>query len=402
MLFVYKVIDNKGSSQQGQIEAVSRDVAIQSLQRRGLIVVNVEKKDERGAIKRAIPFFDKVPLKDVVIVSRQLSTLFEAQVSAVSAFDLMAESSSSATLHDALQGISQDIQGGLTISQSMQKYPEVFSDFYVNMVAAGEEAGKLTETFIYLADYLERQYELTSKTRNALVYPAFVVFTFFVVMGLMLTMVIPKLSVIIRESGQDIPFYTKIVMGLSDFFVNYGWILLVALVIAGAMLYFSTRKAAGRERIDALKLSIPHIGNLYQKLYLSRISDNIHTMLSAGIPVVRTLEITSSIVNNKIYEKILLQSIEGVKAGNPISRTFAQHPEMPPILVQMVKVGEETGQLATILETVSRFYKREVNSAVDTLIGMIEPVMIILLGIGVGFLLTSVLLPIYNLTGSIG
>lgn len=401
MLFTYKVIDNKGASQQGNIEAVSRDVAIQSLQRRGLIVVNVEKKDERGVIKRSIPFFDKVPLKDVVILSRQLSTLFEAQVSAVTAFDLMAQSSPNTTLRDALQGLSQDIQGGLTIAQAMQKYPAVFSDFYVNMVAAGEEAGKLTATLQYLADYLERQYELTSKTRNALVYPTFVILTFIVVMILMLTMVIPKLSVIIRESGQTIPIYTKIVMGISDFFVNYGWILIILVIIGGIMLYIASRKTSGRERIDSLKLSLPYIGDLYQKLYLSRISDNIHTMLSAGIPVVRTLEITSSVVNNKVYENILLQSVEGVKAGNPISRTFGRYEEMPPILVQMVKVGEETGQLGDILKTLSRFYKREVNTAVDTLIGLIEPAMIILLGLGVGFLLTSVLLPIYNLTGSI-
>jgi type IV pilus assembly protein PilC len=401
MFFSYNVIDNKGQNQQGQIEAVSRDIAIQSLQRRGLIVVKVEKKDERGVIKKSIPFFDKVPLKDVVILSRQLSTLFEAQVSAVAAFDLMAQSQSNATLRDTLQGVSQDIQGGLTISQSMQKYPEVFSDFYVNMIAAGEEAGKLTDTFLYLADYLERQYELTSKTRNALVYPAFVIVTFIVVMVLMLTMVIPKLSVILRESGQTIPIYTRVVMGISDFFVNYGWLLLIAVVIGGVMLYAASRRTAGRERIDSMKLSVPYIGDLYKKLYLSRMADNIHTMLAAGIPVVRTLEITSSVVNNKIYENIILQSIEGVKAGNQISKSFGQYEEMPPIMVQMVKVGEETGQLGSILETLARFYKREVNTAVDTLIGLIEPAMIILLGLGVGFLLTSILLPIYNIAGSI-
>jgi len=401
MLFTYKVIDDKGQTQNGQIEAVSKDVAISSLQRRRFIVVNVEKKDDRSGIAKSIPFFDKVPLKEIVIMARQLSTLFEAQVSAVQAFTLIAENSENAMLGDVLQSVSQDIQGGITIAQAMQKHPRVFSDFFINMVSAGEEAGKLTDTFNYLADYLERQYELTSKTRNALVYPAFVVATFVGVMVLMLTMVIPKLSAILKDSGQDIPFYTRAVIWVSDFFVQYGIFILIFLVLAAGAAWYLSRSTAGREKIDSLKLNIPYIGDLYKKLYLSRIADNINTMLSAGIPVVRTLEITSSVVDSKIFENILLQSVEGVKAGNSISSTFAKHEQMPAILVQMVRVGEETGSLGAILETLARFYKREVNNAVDTLIGMIEPVMIIALGVGVGFLLTSILIPIYNIATSI-
>ncbi len=401
MLFTYNVIDQHNKNVTGQIETVSQDEALRSLQKRGFIVISVEKKDDRGFVKKSLPFFDTVPLKEIVIISRQLSTLFESQISAVKAFTLLAEGSSNQILRDTLNSVSQDIQGGITIAQAMQKHPRVFSDFYVNMIRAGEEAGKLTETFLYLADYLERQYELTSKTRNALVYPAFVIVTFIVVMILMLTMVIPKLSEILLESGQDIPFYTKITIAISDFFVNYGIFVVIFFVIAGVYLWYSVRQDRGRERIDSMKLSIPYIGDLYKKLYLSRIADNINTMLAAGIPVIRTLEITSNVVDNKVYERILTQSIEGVKAGNTISSTFDRYEEIPSIMVQMIKVGEETGSLGKILSTLARFYKREVDSAVDTLIGLIEPAMIILLGVGVGFLLTSVLIPIYNIAGSI-
>lgn len=401
MLFTYKVIDEKGKQQSGTIESVSRDVAVQSLQKRKFIVVSVEKRDERGAVARSLPFFNKVPLKEIVIISRQMSTLFEAQVGAVKTFSLLAEGAGHPILRDTLRSVSQDIQGGITIADSLQKYPQVFSDFYVNMVRAGEESGKLTDTFLYLADYLERQYELSSKTRNALVYPAFVVVTFIVVMILMLVMVIPRLSEILLESGQEIPFYTKIVIGISNFFVNYGVFVALFFIIAGFMLWFSLKQERGKERIDGLKLSLPYIGDLYKKLYLSRISDNINTMLSAGIPVVRTLEITSSVVDNKVYERILNQTIEAVKAGNTISSSFGKFTEIPAIMVQMVQVGEETGSLGKILKTLARFYKREVDTAVDTLIGLIEPAMIILLGLGVGFLLTSILIPIYNIAGSI-
>ncbi len=401
MLFTYKVIDQNNKQLTGQIETVSQDEALRSLQKRGFIVISVAKKDERNFVKKNLPFFDTVPLKEVVIMSRQLSTLFESQVSAVKAFMLLAESTANQVLRDTLNSVSQDIQGGITIAEAMQKHPRVFSDFYVNMIRAGEEAGKLTETFQYLADYLERQYELTSKTRNALIYPAFVVVTFIVVMILMLTMVIPKLSEILLESGQDIPFYTKITIGISNIFVNYGVFIVLFFVIAGIFLWYTARQERGRERIDSFKLSTPYIGDLYKKLYLSRIADNINTMMSAGIPVVRTLEITSSVVDNKVYEKILNQSIEGVKAGNTISSTFEHFEEIPAIMVQMIKVGEETGSLGKILATLARFYKREVDGAVDTIIGLIEPAMIIVLGVGVGFLLTSVLIPIYNIAGSI-
>jgi len=401
MLFSYKVINEKGQTQTGQIDAVSKDLAISSLQRRKFIVVSVEAKTSATGLKKSLPFLDRVPLKDIVIMSRQLSTLFEAQVSAVKAFDLLAQNAENPKLRDVLSSVSQDMQGGITIAQAMSKHPRVFSDFYINMISAGEESGKLTDTFTYLAGYLERQYELTSKTRNALIYPAFVIFTFIVVMILMLTMVIPRLSQILLDSGQDIPFYTKVVIGISNFFVNYGIFLAIFVILGGFGLYMMSRSNKGRERLDNFKLKFPYIGKLYQKVYLSRIADNINTMLSAGIPVVRTLEITGSVVGNKIYQNILNQSVEGVKAGNAISDTFARHEQMPPILVQMVQVGEETGSLGSILETLARFYKREVDNAVDTLIGLIEPAMIILLGVGVGFLLTSILVPIYNIASSI-
>jgi len=401
MLFSYKVINEKGQTQTGQIDAVSKDLAVSSLQRRKFIVVSVEAKTSATGLKKSLPFLDRVPLKDIVIMSRQLSTLFEAQVSAVKAFDLLAQNADNPKLRDVLSSVSQDMQGGITIAQAMSKHPRVFSDFYINMIAAGEESGKLTDTFTYLAGYLERQYELTSKTRNALIYPAFVIFTFIVVMILMLTMVIPRLSQILLESGQDIPIYTKVVIGISNFFVDYGIFLLILVILGGIGLYMMSRSNKGKERLDGFKLKFPYLGKLFEKLYLSRIADNINTMLSAGIPVVRTLEITGSVVGNKVYQNILNQSVEGVKAGNAMSDPFARHEQMPPIMVQMVQVGEETGSLGSILETLARFYKREVDNAVDTLIGLIEPAMIILLGVGVGFLLTSILVPIYNIASGI-
>jgi len=402
MLFDYKVVTKEGKEQLGQIDTTNRDAAISSLQQRGFVVVSVtDALDEKNIFKRNIAFFDKVAQKDIVMMSRQLAALFEAQVSAVKAFTLLANNSENAMLRRTLQNVATDIKGGMLMSDSMNQYPEVYSQFFVNMVRAGEESGKLTDTFLYLADYLERNYELTSRTQNALVYPAFVVVTFIVVVVLMLTMVIPRLSQIILETGQAIPIYTKIVIALSNFFVNYGVFLLILVVIGGVFLWRSTRSTKGKARIDRFKVDMPWFGRLFRMVYLSRIADNMNTMLSAGIPVVRALEITRDVVDNQIYGSIIDSAVESVKGGESISRAFARHEEIPAIMVQMIQVGEETGSLGSILDTLSRFYKREVNNTVDTLIGLIEPAMIVGLGIAVGFLITSILLPIYNIAGSI-
>ncbi len=401
MNFNYKVIDPAGREVTGQIDAVGSDAAVSSLQRRGFIVVSVAPDNQKNVFQKSFSFFDKVPMKDVVIMSRELSALFEAQVSALKAFTLMSENTGSPILRFALQTITADIQGGISISSAMEKHPSAFSNFYVAMVKAGEESGKLTETFKYLADYLERQYELVSKTKNALVYPAFVIVTFIVVMVLMLTTVIPKLSAILIETGQQLPIYTRVVIGISDFFVGYWpFILVVAIALVGYFWFLGSRES-GKKTLDGWKISLPVFGNLYQKLYLARIADNMNTMLSAGIPVLRALEITGIVVDNKIYEDILKMAVDDVRGGEPISASFEKHEAIPGMMVAMVKVGEETGSLGQILSTLAKFYKREVDNAVDTLIGLIEPVMIVGLGVGVGFLLTSILIPIYNIAGSL-
>ena len=286
-------------------------------------------------------------------------------------------------------------------SEALSKHPTVFSNFYVSMVKTGEETGKLNQIFNYLADYLDRQYALVSKTKNALIYPLFVIIVFIAVMVLMFVLVIPKLSVIIIESGQSIPIYTQAVIGISNFFVNYGVFLLIFVIILGLYLWRLSKSEKGRHYLDGVKLKIPIIGKLYTKFYLARISDNMDTMLSSGISIVRAIEITSEVVDNKVYEKILKGSVESVKAGNTFSESIQNSKEIPSIMTQMVQVGEETGTISAILKTLSGFYKREVDDMVDTLVSLIEPVMIVALGLMVGFLLASILVPIYNIAGGI-
>lgn len=401
MLFKYKAIDSEGVNKEGEIDAPNRDVAISGIQRRGLVVLSVQDEAEKKALF-SISFFERVSTKDVVILSRQISTLFEAQVSALKAFTMLATNTENKLLGQKLLKITDDLQAGVSISGSLSKHPDVFSDFYINMVKVGEETGKLNQTFLHLAEYLDRQYAITSKTRNALIYPAFVVITFFVVMILMFVIVIPKLSAIILDSGQEPPIYTKIVIAVSDLFVHYGFFVLIFFVLAGLWVWRLSTTAKGKVYLDSMRLQVPLIGNLYQKLYLSRITDNMNTMLSSGVPIVRSIDITADVVGNRVYMALLKEVADGVKSGLALSDAFNKYPEqIPKILVQMVQVGEETGALGTILKTLSNFYVREVDDAVDTLVGLIEPIMIVVLGLGVGILLVSVLMPIYNMAGSI-
>jgi len=286
MLFKYKAVDDKGTEKVGEIDAANQDVAISGLQRRGLIVISIKSEAEKKSFL-SLSFFEKVPMRQIVILSRQIATLFEAQVSALKAFTMLSTNADNKFLAHKLTEIGDDLQAGLSISGALSKHPDVFSIFYVNMVKAGEEVGKLNQTFFHLSEYLDRQYSLTIKTRNALIYPVFVVFTFLVVMTLMFTIVIPKLSSILLDSGQEVPFYTKFVIGLSNLFVNYGFILLIFVVLSGIWLWWMARSEKGKAYLDRVRLSAPLFGKLYKKLYLSRIADNMDTMLTSGIPIIR-------------------------------------------------------------------------------------------------------------------
>lgn len=401
MLFVYKAIDQSGKEVSGTIEAVNNDIAISGLQRRGFVLSSIHPADEGGSVlTRSIGIFERVKNKDIVILSRQIATLFQAQVSALRVFRLLASETENPALRKVLDEVSEDLQSGAAISKALSRHPKVFSDFYVNMVRSGEESGKLDQVFLFLADYLDRTYEVMSKAKNALIYPAFVIFTFCAVMILMLTLVIPKISQILIDSGQEIPIYTKIVIGLSNFFVDYGFIMAILGAAGVGFLIKFVQSASGGTSFDAFKISVPYVGDLYRKLYLSRIADNMSTMLTSGIPMLRALEITSAVVDNRIFQEALTASLEKVKAGAPLSESLNDHKEIPQIMTQMIKVGEESGNMGEILGTLSKFYQREVTNAVDTLVGLIEPAMIVGLGVGVGTLLASVLIPIYNVAST--
>lgn len=402
MLFNYKAIDNSNIQREGTVEAPSIDAAISAVQKRGYTLVSIDEAGKAGGVMGALnielAFLQTVSNKEVVILSRQISTLFQAQVSPLRIFRLLSAEVENPQLKSAMNQIVEDLQAGSSISRALAAHSSIFSSFYVNLVRAGEESGSLEKSFDYLADYLDRQYEIISKARNALVYPAFVVGIFIIVMGLMLTLVIPSIATILTDSGQELPIYTKIVIGLSNFMVDYIGIILILLAGGGIAYWRFSLTEVGKRTIDEFLISVPYLGDLQRKLLLTRICDNMSTMLASGISIVQALEVTADVVDNMVYKEIIESSLVEVKGGRSFADAISEYPEIPGVLAQMAKVGEETGSLGNILKTLSNFYRREVNNAVDTLIGLIEPAMIVMLGVGVGVLLASVLMPIYNLT----
>lgn len=404
MLFKYVAIDKQNEQKEGTVEAVTIDSAISAVQKRGYTLVSIDPLEGNGGLSDYLnikfELFNSVSNKEIVILSRQISTLFQAHVSPLRIFRLLSAEVENKKLKQVMNDIVEDLQGGSSISRALASHPEVFSSFYVNLIKAGEESGSLEKSFAYLADYLDRSYEIVSKAKNALVYPAFVISIFFIVMALMLTLVIPNIAAIIEDSGQELPIYTKIVIGLSDFLVNYVGLILLTLALGGAGLWKFSKTDVGRRAYDEFMLSLPILGDLQRKLLLTRICDNLSTMLSSGISMVQALEVTAEVVDNTVYQEIINAALSEVRGGRSFADSIAEYPEIPGVLTQMVKVGEETGSLAEILNTLANFYRREVNNAVDTMIGLIEPAMIVMLGLGVGVLLASVLMPIYNMTNA--
>jgi len=398
MLFTYKAVTKAGAETSGDIEAQNQDAAINALQRSGLIVVAVHSAVKKSPFKISFNLFNHISPKEIAIISRQIATLLGAHVPALKTFRFIATESENAVVAKTFSEISDDVQNGIPVSDALAKHPETFSDFYVNMVRGGEESGGLSETFSALAEQLERSSELISKARGALIYPAFVIVVFFAVMVLLLTMVVPQLADIISQSGQAVPFYTSAVIGVSTLLVHYGFFVAMVLIATG---FLGWRYAKGAVFLQRAKLWTPVVGKLYRMLYLMRIADNMNVMLINGISMVRSLEITANVVDDKIYRDILLKALEQVKTGSPLSTALSGHDEIPNMMVQMIKVGEETGELGVILQKVAVLYQHEVSEAIAAIISLIEPAMIVSLGLAVGVVFASVLIPVYQIAGNV-
>lgn len=402
MIFDYKVITSAGNTETGSIDVYNKDAAIENLQKRGMIIVAIEESSKQSVLYKNFEIFaPKVKEKELVIFARQVATLFEAGVQPLKGFRLLATETDSKPLQAAITAIADDIQAGVSLSKAFGNHPKIFSKFFISMLKAGEESGKLSEVFLYLADYLERNFEITQKTKKALTYPAFVVATFILIMGVMISFVIPKLAEMVAEQGQELPMFTKAILGLSHFLTGYWYLWIPGIFVLVLYVYKFKQTEGGILYFDQMKLKIPIFKNVYSKIFLSRLADNMDTMLTSGVSIINALHITADVVDNAVFKAALDNIATKVEGGKLLSLAMQDEPLIPNVMIQMVKIGEETGELGYILKNLSRFYKREVDQSVDNMVALIEPVMILALGAGVGVLLASVMMPLYNISTGI-
>lgn len=402
MKFNYQARTEKGEVRAGSIEASSRETAIGLLQKYGLYVTVLEESKEAPIYAKRIKFFERVSIKEIVLFSRQLAIMFTSKVSLVESLRTLANQTKNADFKEKILKISEEVEGGTSFSLALSKYPKNFSSFYVAMVKAGEASGKLSESLNYLADHLEREYYLMGKIRGAMVYPSLIIFVALSVLILMTVFVIPHLSKVLEESGAELPAVTRVVINLSKFLRTWGWILFLMLAALIVFLFRYSKTKTGKDFFDRLFIGLPGIGSFLKMIYLSRFAENLSTLVSGGIPVAQSLEICANIVDNVVYREIILKARDEVRKGEAISQVLVRYPkEFSPMFIQMTLVGERTGTLDKTLLNLVSFYQKETGRSLEDLLGVLEPLLIVFLGLGVGGLMAAILMPLYRMSSNI-
>lgn len=398
MKFNYQARTKEGYIQSGVIEASSKDAASTLLQKYGLYVTFLEEQGAKPVYERRIKLFEKISKKEIVIFTRQLSIMFRTKVSLIEALRVLSAQIKNKAFKEKILKMSEEIEGGTSFSGVLNLYPKIFSPFYVSMVKSGEAAGKLSEALAVLADHLEREYDLTSKIRGAMIYPAFLVFVAMAVVLLMMLFVLPKLTEIFQEMGQELPLFTKILVSIADFIKNLGWLLILATIGLVFFIFRYLQTTEGKETVDKILLRLPVLGTFLKMVYLSRFAENLGTLIAGGLPIAKAMEISGDIVGNVIYTDIISKARDGVRRGESIASILEDYPNsFPPVFTQMIMVGERTGTLSTTLIEVVDFYQKEVNRLVTNLLSILEPVLIVFLGLIVAGLMAAILLPLYQM-----
>lgn len=399
MKFNYQARTKTGKIQTGVVEASSREAAYEVLKSHELYVTAVEQIVTPFYAKK-IGIFDRVTRKDVVIFSRQVAIMFKAKVSLIEIFETIAQQTRSSVFKEKILKIAEEVEGGTSLSSALAMFPDVFSPFYISMVKSGEASGKLTEIFVYLADYLEKESRLRGKIVSALTYPAFVLLVFAIVLTVILVFIIPQLESVLKSS-ENLPWITRFVLDSSAFFRTKVLYFLIGAVVIAFIIYRLLMTKDGRRIANNLMLNSPGFGTLLKKIYLTRFALNISTLISGGLPIVQSLEITSEVVGNEVYKKIILKTMDEVRKGEKMSSVLKNYPTyISPLFYQMIVVGEKTGTMDTTLKSVVGFFEDDVNKNLDSFVKMLEPLLIVFLGVVVGGLIISVLMPIYSMGGN--
>lgn len=395
--FIYKAKDKKGGDVSGLVEANDLKQARSILREKGYFAYHIKEKKPNFIISSFQKFLKKISLTEVATFTRQLATMINAGLPLTDALIIL-KSQSESKMAGIAGEILKDVEQGTTLGDSLKKHPKIFSPVYISLVRAGESAGVLDNIMLRLADNLEAQREFRSKIKGALTYPIIIIIGMGAVIFIMMVFVIPKLTALYTEFDAKLPKPTQVLMSASAFMVNFWWLVLA--FIAGLFYLFKLIKKnkKGKRKIDELKFKLPIAGKLQKQVILAEFTRTLGLLIGAGVSIIEALEISAKTTNNQIIEEALAKANRQVEKGFPLATVIADNPVFPQILSQMLSVGEETGKVDEVLLKVSKFFQSESEESLKGLTSAIEPLIMILLGVGVGFLVIAIILPIYNLT----
>jgi type IV pilus assembly protein PilC len=383
-----------GGTMTGEIEAPDRTSAVGELRKRAILVTKIQ---ERAGGKAPSKAGGKVKDKEMAIFTRQFSTMIDAGLPLVQCLNILAEQSESKNLRDVTGRVARSVEQGSTLADSLRRHPRTFDDLFTNMVEVGESGGILDVVFQRLAAYIEKAAALKRKVKGAMIYPASIMGVAALVVIFMLTFVIPTFTKMFKDLGADLPLPTQVVVWLSEFVRTY--ILLIIAAIVGCVFalraYYRTEK--GQSTIDALLLKVPVMGSLIRKVAVARFTRTLGTLVSSGVPILEGLRITARTAGNKVVEKAVLQCRAAVTAGKTLAEPLKASGVFPPMVIQMISVGEQTGALDAMLSKIADFYDDEVDTAVSAMTALLEPIMIVVLGVLIGGLVVAMYLPIFKL-----
>lgn len=402
MKFKYQAKTKEGEMQVGFVEAGNRDSALSILTTHDLFILSIESAESPGVSDRISAFFNRVRRKDMMIFARQLATLLEARLPLNNALKILQEQTLNKLLKEAVFQVSEDIDSGLSFSQAMGRQGNIFPDFYVEMVRAAEVTGNMNEVAGFLADYAEREGNLASKASSALIYPAIVLGLFFVVAFILLTFVFPSIGAVFTQNNVELPWFTQLLLAAGNFMEKWWIVVIVAIIILGfvAVDYLGTEE--GKAVLDDSKIRLPIAKKVYLPVVMARFGNAAALLVHGGIPIAQSLEVISHMVGNVLYKDIIHDVAEDVRQGKLLSESIAKHSAFFPALVsQMIAVGETTGKVEEMFGRIASIYTREADQVTNNLVDLIQPVLMIGMGLMVGLLFASILIPVYNLTANI-
>jgi type IV pilus assembly protein PilC len=398
MRFAYNAKNKDGKVVKDYIEATDEKTAIQSLKDSQLFVIDIKAKDQN---KGASVFQQKVGLKEKIIFTQQLAMMIRSGLSVTEALEALRDESQNKSFITAINKVMLDVKGGTTLSEAFSKHPAIFSNIYCNMTKAGEQSGKLDMVLDRLSSQLEKDYDLNRKVRGALSYPIFVMFALIIVMVLIITVIIPQLKSVFDDAGVALPATTRAIIWLSDIFQKYG---IYLLIIVGGLIggfIWALKKRPFRKILDRLYTKIPVIGPLLVKTYISRFSRTFASLVASGMPVLDAITTSSGVVGNIIYSDELIKLVDKVKNGQSVSSAMKQSPLFPRMVSQLSTVGEKSGNLSEVFDKIADFFDRDIDNTTANLSSMLEPVIMVVMGVGIGFIVVSVLQPMYGLVNAI-